>query len=477
MNTQGRTPASKARKNTAKKIAVKKAAPLRASSAAKSPAKPRGTAAPQKTAAKKTTTPAANERAANKAAAVETPISAVIEPKVGAPKTAPTTHDTPAKSALKYPTVALVLQGGGALGSYQCGVYEGLHKAGIQPNWFAGISIGAINAAILAGNAPEQRIERLHAFWDRITVPAVPLAQQMLAWQSKLFDTLKLNRSTEALTNQQGALAAILFGQSGFYTPRMPPPGMPGATHGEAATSYYSTDALRKTLEEFVDFDRINRGDVRFSVAAVNVQTGNFVNFDNLESKIRVEHVLASGALPPAFPAIEIDGEHYWDGGVVSNTPLDHVLGSEPHRDCLVFQVDLWRAQGILPRNMMEVTERQKDIQYSSRTRFNTAVIQQMHDLRTTLNAMLKQIPQRHISAELRKTLEPWLSDRVYNIIHLIYKTKPFEEQYKDYSFAPSTMREHWHAGLHDMQRTLHHPEFFAQPSRDVGVVTHDVHR
>lgn len=406
----------------------------------------------------------------------ETVVSAMKTPKPVSPPRAAKTLESPAQSAKKYETVALVLQGGGALGSYQCGVYEGLHKAGIMPNWFAGISIGAINAAILAGNAPEHRIERLHAFWNRISIPAAPMAQQMLAWQKKLFETFKLDKSTAALTNQQGAMAAILFGQSGFYVPRMPPPGF-GASQGEEATSFYSTAPLKQTLEEFVDFDLINRGDVRFSVAAVNVQSGNFVNFDNRSTKIRVEHVLASGALPPAFAAVEIDGEYYWDGGVVSNTPLDHVLGSEPHCDCLVFQVDLWRAQGILPRNMMEVSERQKDIQYSSRTRFNTAVVQQLHDLRTTLDAMLKQIPPKHVSEELRKKLEPWLSDRVYNIIHLIYKTKPFEEQYKDYSFAPSTMIEHWHAGLLDMHRTVAHPEFFAQPSRDVGVVTHDVHR
>ena len=397
------------------------------------------------------------------------------------PATAPARKPvaTPAESARRYATIALVLQGGGALGSYQCGVYEGLHKAGIQPNWFAGISIGAINAALLAGNAPEQRIERMHEFWNRISIPAAPLAKQALAWQQQWLDTLPLHKSTMAWANSQGALAAMLYGQSGFYVPRMPPP-YSGLTQGVATTSFYSTAPLKQTLEEFVDFDRINRADVRFSVGAVNVRTGNFINFDNYgenKRKIRVEHVMASGALPPAFAAVEIDGEHYWDGGVVSNTPLDHVLGDEPRCDCLVLQVDLWRAQGILPRNLTEVLERQKDIQYSSRTRFNTSVVQHLHDLRTTLDALLKEIPAEHLSASVRRELQPWLSDRVYNIIHLIYKTKPYEEQNKDYAFAPSTMHEHWRAGLHDMQRTLAHPEFFLPPSRRQGVVTHDVHR
>ena len=384
----------------------------------------------------------------------------------------------PSDSAQRYETVALVLQGGGALGSYQCGVYEGLHNAGIRPNWFAGISIGAINAALLAGNAPEQRVERLRTFWERISVPAVPFAQAAFDLQQQWLDALPWRNELLAYANSQGALAALLFGQSGFFVPRVPPPTA-GLSRGNAATSFYSTAPLKATLEALVDFDRINdkSAGVRFSVSAVNVRTGHFVNFDNATTKIRVEHVLASGALPPAFAAVEIDGEHYWDGGVVSNTPLDHVLGSQPRRDSLVFQVDLWRAQGELPRNLADVLERQKDIQYSSRTRFHTKMIKEWQDLRTTLNALLKEFPPSHITEDMRRQLEPWLSDRVYNIVHLIYQAKPFEEQYKDYSFAPSTMREHWQAGLGDMQRTLRRREFFVPPSRRVGAVTHDVNR
>jgi len=379
-------------------------------------------------------------------------------------------------SLRRYETVALVLQGGGALGAYQCGVYEGLHGAGIRPNWFAGISIGALNAAILAGNAPEDRIDRLHAFWNRISVPALPFAEKYLDWQQRLLDALPTHNTALSMTNSQGALAALFYGQQGFYKPRFPPP-WPQIGDGPAETSFYDTSELKRTLEEFVDFDRINHSGVRLSVGAVNVRSGNFINFDNSTTTIRAEHVMASGALPPAFPAVEIDGEHFWDGGVVSNTPLDHVLGATPRKDSLVLQVDLWRAEGILPRNLMEVFERQKDIQYSSRTRFNTKVIKDWQDMRTTLTALLKEIPRDHVSAQMLAQLEPWLSDRVFNIIHLIYKTKPFEEQYKDYAFAPSTTREHWEAGLADMRRTLAHPEFFVPPSRRIGAVTHDVHR
>lgn len=389
---------------------------------------------------------------------------------------------TPLESSRCYETIALMLQGGGALGSYQCGVYEGLHQAGIVPNWFAGISIGAINAAILAGNAPAQRLDRLRAFWERIAIPAIPFGHQLFEWQEALRRKLPLDKSTLALANAQGALAALAFGQAGFFVPRFPPPYF-GSGHVESATSFYDTAPLKSTLEEFVDFDRINAGMVRFSVGAVNVRNGNFAYFDNFDKPgaprrtIRAEHVMASGALPPAFAPIEIDGEHYWDGGLVSNTPLDHVLSQTPRRDSLVFQIDLWRAQGMLPRNIMEALERQKDIQYSSRTRYGTDVVRRRQDLRTTLYALLKEIPADHITQEMRTELAPWLSDRVYNIIHLIYKTKPFEEQYKDYAFAPSTMAEHWRAGLSDMRNTLLHPQFFVPPSRRVGVVTHDVHR
>jgi len=389
------------------------------------------------------------------------------------------TVPTPQVSARRYETIALMLQGGGALGSYQCGVYEGLHEAGILPNWFAGISIGAVNAALLAGNAPEHRVERLRAFWDRISIPALPFGQQLFEWQETLCDKLPLDKSTLALANAQGALAALAFGQTGFFVPRVPPPYI-GIGHVASSTSFYDTTALKSTLEELVDFDRINAGEVRFSVGAVNVRTGNFVYFDNFgehKRKIHAEHVMASGALPPAFAAVEIDGEHYWDGGVVSNTPLDHVMSQTPRRDSLVFQIDLWRAQGALPKNIMEVIERQKDIQYSSRTRFSTKVVQRFQDLRTTLNALLKEIPPEHVTPAMRAELAPWLSDRVYNIIHLIYKTKPFEEQYKDYAFAPSMMAEHWRAGRSDMHNTLKHPEFFVPPTRRVGVIAHDVHR
>src|SRR5258708_21645329 len=248
---------------------------------------------------------------------------------------------------LPYDVVALVLQGGGALGAYQAGVYEGLHEAGIRPNWLAGISIGALNAAVIAGSPETERVDRLRQFWETICAAPVewPTTEGLAAAMPFAFDL----RSAQ---NSAAAMRALLQGQRGFFKPRFPPPFLSLFT-GDAATSFYDTMPLRDTLERLVDFDRLNSGDVRVSVAAVNVRTGNLVYFDTAERRLRPEHFMASGALPPGFPAIEIDGEYYWDGGMVSNTPLSRVLSSEPRRDTLTFQVDLWSAKGRVPYDLL----------------------------------------------------------------------------------------------------------------------------
>jgi NTE family protein len=383
----------------------------------------------------------------------------------------------PALAARDYETVVLVLQGGGALGAYQCGVYEGLDGAGIRPDWFAGISIGAINAAILAGNAPERRVERLREFWQRISTPALPLPPQVFDWQRQWLDALPKYSPLQALANSAGAMTALLHGQQGFFVPRLPPPyaATPGSS---AATSFYSTAPLRATLDAFVDFDRINHASApRLTLGAVNLRNGNFVYFDNRDIAIGVEHVLASAALPPAFPPVEIDGEFYWDGGLVSNTPLEYVLDSTPRRDTLALQVDLWSARGELPRTLGDVLERQKDIQYSSRTRRGTDTAAEQQRLRLALGELIKLLPGKRVPPALAGAFSAWTCTKVVNIVHLIYQAKSYEQQYKDYAFGPLAMSEHWSAGLGDMQRTLACPHYFALPSRDVGVVTHDIHR
>ena len=385
-------------------------------------------------------------------------------------------QSSPAQLASEYETIALALQGGGALGAYQCGVYEALHEAGIRPHWFVGTSIGAINAAILAGNAPEHRVERLQQFWDLICRPGG--AADVIA--AGVRDLMAWYPNSEPLADwaqSLGAVGAVLFGQEGFFKPRRNSPFLFNDGSAEA-TSFYDTTELKSTLEHFVDFDRINATDgPRLTVGAVDVKTGNSHYFDSAQRTMGPEHVMASGALPPGFPAVQIDGQHYWDGGVVSNTPLDRVWHETPRRDTLVLQVDLWSARGREPQNMVDVLERQKDILYSSRTREITDHGVELQKLRLAIEQLLEQIPEGTVDAKLVDRLRPWACSHVFNIVHLIYQAKPGEAQYKDYAFGIGTQHAHWADGLADMQQTLEHPEFFVKPDPEQGVVTHDVHR
>src|SRR3982751_1552790 len=267
----------------------------------------------------------------------------------------------------------LVLQGGGALGSYQAGAYQALCHQDFEPEWVAGISIGAINAAIIVGNAPEQRVERLKEFWETVSSP--------VSWSP-----IVQGDRARSLFNETSAALIAAFGVPGFFTPRLPPaPFWPQGS--PQSQSYYDTAPLKKTLERLVDFDRINDLNTRLSVGAVSVTSGNFRYFDNFQfrklgKKIGPEHIMASGALPPGFPSIVIEGEHYWDGGIASNTPLDYVLDAEADTDLLIFQVDLFSARGDLPTSLLEATEREKDIRFSSRTRMNTDKNKQVHNAR-----------------------------------------------------------------------------------------------
>lgn len=374
-----------------------------------------------------------------------------------------------------YECIALVLQGGGALGGYQGGVYEALHEAGLRPDWLAGVSIGAINAAIIAGNAPEQRVAQLHGFWDTISHPT---GMQAWPWTSinQAYAALPTSDALRGWLGANGAVNALLHGQQGFFAPRLLPPFLL-SDGSAAATSFYDTSALRDTLLRYVDFDRINAGETRLSIGAVNIRSGNVVYFDSAKMQIRPEHVMASGALPPAFPAVEIDGEYYWDGGVVSNTPLQYVQADQPRRDTLALQVDLWSARGDLPATLSDVFERQKDIQYSSRTRLTTDMVARLQKLRAALTELLDRVDIDELPEGLLDDVQPWICDRVLNVIHLIYRSKSHEQQYKDYSFAPTTLRDHWQSGIEDMKKTLEHQDYFKKPAREVGVTTHDVHR
>ena len=372
------------------------------------------------------------------------------------------------RSRPPFECIALLLQGGGALGSYQAGVYEALAEAGLQPDWVAGISIGAINAAIIAGNAPQDRVARLKSFWEGIS--ANPLLDLMLACDA-LVPRGDLARS---LFNQMSAGLAMSGGAAGFFVPRPAWPWLsPDGTI--EASSYYETKLLRSTLERLVDFDRINAGETRFSVGAANVRTGNFVYFDNTTHVIRPEHVMASGALPPGFPAVEIDGEFYWDGGIISNTPLQWVVDSGPRQDTLAFQVDLWSAQGDVPANLAEVATRHKEIQFSSRTRANTDQFKRVQRLRSALGSLLSKLPPDLCESYEARLLGREADHKVYNLVHLIYRARAYEGHSKDYDFSRLAMQEHWRAGYQDAARTLRHPEVLERPASLDGVSTFDL--
>ncbi len=357
----------------------------------------------------------------------------------------------------------LVLQGGGALGAYQAGVYQELAAANIAVDWVSGISIGAINAAIIAGNPPEARVEKLESFWD--TVSSGVLGEQLAA------ATLP-----RALENEAGAAFLAAFGVPGFFSPRLPaaPFQPPGSL---AALSLYDTAPLRRTLESHVDFARLNDGKMRLSIGAVHIPTGNFAYFDNRAITIGPEHIMASGALPPGFAPVQIDGELYWDGGLVSNTPLDYVMtGDGCDGDTTIFQVDLFSARGELPKTLLDVAEREKDIRFSSRTRFNTDVVRRdfershaLHNLLGKLPPELKDDPDAKVLAD---SMPPPVS---LALVHLIYRSKHYETQSKDYLFSRRSVSEHWAAGRKDALCTLRHPEWLHREPGRPGVVVYDL--
>jgi NTE family protein len=355
--------------------------------------------------------------------------------------------------------IGLVLQGGGALGSYQAGVYEALASSEYLPDWVAGISIGAINAAIIAGNAPENRLKRLRGFWNGITTPTslwpFALVGSPVLWQQKV-----------------SALTALIFGQPGFFAPRT----LQYWFSPEKFVSYYDTSALTVTLERLVDFDRINNAkDVRLSVGAVNVRTGQFAYFDSANVTIRPEHIMASCALPPGFPAVEIDGEHYWDGGLFSNTPLGYVLDYSPRRSRLTFQVDVFQSQGRLPTNLDEVAERDKDIRYSSRTQICSDAFRDRHDVRHAINELHKLLSPDLLVTEEAKRLYELGCVTEMDIVQLVYRPTEPQGASKDYEFSRASMEKRWQQGILDARTALRASPWLAPMPKELGVRVFDV--
>lgn len=359
--------------------------------------------------------------------------------------------------------IALVLQGGGALGAYQAGVYQALHEAGLEPDWVAGVSIGAINSAIIAGNPVERRVDRLRQFWETITTRTVSLVPA--------FDD-----STRSFIGLWSSFLTTAFGQPGFFQPSALNPWIspPGSA---TATSFYDTAPLAATLAGVVDFDLLNDGPVRFAAGAVDVLTGNFAYFDRVDLRIGLEHVMASGALPPALPMVRIGTDWYWDGGLVSNTPLQHVLERGGSLDQLIFQVDLFSANGPLPRTMSDVLAREKDIRYSSRTRLVTDQAAAQQRSNQMLRKIINKVPEGLLTPEEQVLKKGLVNQPEITILHLIYQQAAYEGQAKDYEFSADTMRMHWDSGYRDATATLAHKDWLAMPAEYGGIIVHDVHR
>ena len=382
--------------------------------------------------------------------------------KRNSPRTKPPAQSAtpPERKAAQQRSIVLVLQGGGALGAYQAGVYEGLAASDYTPDWIAGVSIGAINAALIAGNPPERRVERLRAFWERVSSGMLLPAPPDLPWRTGF--------------NWFSAQLSTANGINGFYQPRsfldfMAPPGKP------SALGLYDSRPLRDTLLELIDFDLINRQPLRLSVGAVDVRTGNSVYFDNSTHTIGPEHIMASGALPPAFAPVEIDGAAYWDGGIVSNTPLQYVLDQPGSRPRTGFQVDLFAAAGAMPANLDEVVEREKDIRFSSRTRLGTTMELDWQVIALAAQRLAAKLPASlQDDPDLQKLANLGCHAAV-DVVHLIYRSKHYESQSKDYEFSRLSMQEHWASGQADMAHTLHDPRWLQRQPSATGVRVFDL--
>ena len=343
--------------------------------------------------------------------------------------------------ALPLPdTVALVLQGGGALGSYQAGVIEGLASSGIEIDWVAGISIGAVNAAIVAGNPPHKRVEMLKAFWDQVTssLPSFPLFpdDHLREW-----------------LHEWSAGFVMAAGVPGFFTPRAISP-MFAAPGTPEALSFYDSAPLRETLDSLVDWDLLNNGPVRLSVGAVDIESGNFAYFDTTEMRIDARHIMASGALPPGLPPIEIDGRWWWDGGLVSNTPLTHVLDHQVD-ELLVFQVDLFPSAAERPKTIMDVGAREKEIRFSSRTRQVSDQVMRLRKDREIARKVIAKLPEAMRDDPDVLALGACSAEHAVNLVQLIYRTNAWEGGSRDFEFSARTMREHWQAGDEAVRETM----------------------
>ncbi|VEG92275.1 patatin-like phospholipase family protein [Legionella spiritensis] len=349
----------------------------------------------------------------------------------------------------KYDRIACVFQGGGALGAFQVGAFRAIHEQGYRPNFYAGVSIGSINSSIIAGNPPEKQIDKLMEFWDTI-VPDL--------W-SDAMATFHNIEFMHHLHNRISSMAVVFQGLEGFFRPRLVPP-TPLTRDTPDKLSYYDTSPLKHTLEKLIDFDLINDKHVTLCLGAVNIATGQMEFFNNQKMTITPEHVMASGALPPGFPAIKIDDDYYWDGGIYANTPLVTVLDALPEQDTLCFVIDCFSLEGQLPITMDQLEERQKDIRYASHSRRLTNVYTSRQNLQAAIQFLGTQLPAEvKKDPEIQKILKLGHEKR-FSVVHIIYSGTPYSHSYKDYNFAHYVIDLRLREGYENAMKVLKEPEW-----------------
>jgi NTE family protein len=377
-----------------------------------------------------------------------------------------------AKRVLPFERVALVLQGGGALGAYQAGVYQAIDEAGIEVHWVCGTSIGGINGALIAGNPPERRVERLREFWETVSKPPVKIPN--VPW----FTDLPWNGNGQARqwANKVSAFYTMVHGAPGFFTPRPFPPINAAAESPELA-SFYDIAPLQDTLTRLVDFDLLNAEPPRFTALATNVRTGLPAYFDNREQKIDVRHIIASASLPPNFAPAEIDGEYYWDAAVVSNSPMQFVVDNRGRYSALVFQVDLWDESGEVPLDIPSAYLRALEIHSASRINISLEQHQKVQKFRCALRKFLDELPPQCQSDPEVQFLSEQAKVKVATIVQLKYQASKYETASKMYEFSRLGMEEHWRAGYEDTKAALGEPGVLELPALAEAARIFDVHR
>ncbi len=371
----------------------------------------------------------------------------------------PTANGSPAQRKISgFGQIVLVLQGGGALGAYQAGVYQAMHEAGVEPDWVIGTSIGAINASLIAGNKPEHRLAKLESFWNRVGNNSA----------------LEIAAMIPGIGHAWSNWMTLTTGIPAFFKPN------PLAFLGQHvalpvdAAGYYSTLPLEATLSDLVDFPAIHGGPARLTIGAANIQTGEMRYFDSRDTKLTVRHVMASGALPPAFPAVRIDGELYWDGGILSNTPVEAVFDDKPRRNSLVFAIHVWNPGGPEPETIREVLNRQKDVQYSSRAVSHIRRQKQIHRLRHIIAELAMRLPEEDRQANLVREMASYGCLTRMHVVRLLAPPLEGEDHTKDIDFSRKGIRTRWAAGYGDARRVLADAPWEAEVDPIEGFYLHE---